>query len=157
MTTGKLNCVSANSDKPLEIQWEFPLRWLNVLRRHNSVVELIPKLDLWLFLTLKWGCKQSVVSTGMACQGRARNRMLRKRWIVRNPVVGEDDVTQFVLARSLNSQWPHFSLCVIIKVQFWIKTNVHIRVVLLFGGIWEEIKTWAFSKQHNGDAAWFVG
>ncbi|KAK2915383.1 hypothetical protein Q8A73_005977 [Channa argus] len=30
----------------------------------------------------------------MACEGRARNRMLRKRWIVRNPVVEEDAVTQ---------------------------------------------------------------
>lgn len=39
----------------------------------------------------------------MACEGRARNRMLRKRWIVRNPVVGEDDVTQFILARSFNT------------------------------------------------------
>lgn len=34
---------------------------------------------------------------GLACKGRARNRMLRKRWIVRNPVVGKDHVTQFDL------------------------------------------------------------
>lgn len=33
----------------------------------------------------------------LACKGRARNRMLRKRWIVRNPVVGKDHVTQFDL------------------------------------------------------------
>lgn len=43
----------------------------------------------------------------MACEGRAPNRMLRKRWVVRNPVVGEDDVTQFILARSFNTSWPH--------------------------------------------------
>lgn len=34
---------------------------------------------------------------GLAGEGRARNRMLRKRWIVRNPVVGKDHVTQFDL------------------------------------------------------------
>lgn len=45
MTTGKLNCVSAKSDKPHEIQWEFPLRWVNMPRRHDSVVVLGPKLD----------------------------------------------------------------------------------------------------------------
>lgn len=43
---------------------------------------------------------------GMACEGRARNRMLRKRWIVRNPVVGEDDITQLVLAPLFNTSWP---------------------------------------------------
>lgn len=32
--------------------------------------------------------------------------MLRKRWIVRNPVVGEDDVTQFIKARSFSTSWP---------------------------------------------------
>lgn len=42
----------------------------------------------------------------MACEGRARNRMLRKRQIVRNPVVGEDDVTQLILARPCNTSWP---------------------------------------------------
>lgn len=35
------------------------------------------------------------VVAGLACEGRARNRMLRKRWIVRNPGVGKDHVTQF--------------------------------------------------------------
>lgn len=53
-------------------------------------------------------CKQSVESAGMACEGRARNRMLRKRWIVRNPGVGEDDITQFILARPFNTSWPLF-------------------------------------------------
>lgn len=43
----------------------------------------------------------------MACEGRARNRMLRKRWIVRNPVVGEDDITQLILARPFNTSWLH--------------------------------------------------
>lgn len=52
------------------------------------------------------GCKQNVGSAGMACQGRARNRMLRKRWIVRNPAVGEDDVTQCIFERSFNAPWP---------------------------------------------------
>lgn len=47
-------------------------------------------------------------SAGMACEGRARNRMLRKRWIVRNPGVGEDDITQFILARPFNTSWPLF-------------------------------------------------
>lgn len=41
----------------------------------------------------------------MACEGRARNRMLRKRQIVRNPVVGEDDITQLILARPCNTSW----------------------------------------------------
>lgn len=55
---------------------------------------------------IKRRCKHSVETAGMACEGRAPNRMLRKRWIVRNPVVGEDDVTQFILARSFNTSWP---------------------------------------------------
>lgn len=42
----------------------------------------------------------------MACEVGARNRMLRKRWVVRNPVVGEDDITQFILARLFNTSWP---------------------------------------------------
>lgn len=37
-----------------------------------------------LILMIKQRCKQSVKSVGMACEGRARNRMLRKRWIVRS-------------------------------------------------------------------------
>lgn len=65
-----------------------------------------------LILMIKQRCKQSVKSVGMACEGRARNRMLRKRWIVRskrwivrNPVVEGDDVTQFILARSFNTSF----------------------------------------------------
>lgn len=69
----------------------------------RTVVGHGSKLDLWQIEMSKGGCKQSVGSAGMACEGRARNRMLRKRWIVRNPVVGEDDVTQFVLARPLGT------------------------------------------------------
>lgn len=39
---------------------------------------------------------------GLACEGRARNRMLRKRWIVRNPVVGKVHVTQLDLGTNSN-------------------------------------------------------
>lgn len=38
--------------------------------------------------------------------------MLRKRWIVRNPVVGEDDITQLILARPFNTSWLHGFLSV---------------------------------------------
>lgn len=76
-----------------------------MLRRHDIVVVLGLELQLCLNLMLKQRCKQSVEATGMACEGRARNRMLRKRWIVRNPVVREDDITQFVLARLFNTSW----------------------------------------------------
>lgn len=66
----------------------------------------------------------------MACEGRARNRMLRKRWIVRNPVVGEeDDVTQLILTRSFNTpmaSWSPFPPSVMINnwyflLKAWIK------------------------------------
>lgn len=75
----------------------------------------------------------NVESAGMACEERTRNRMLRKRWIVRNPVVGEDHVTQFILARSFNTSWPHglfFSGVTTIKWQFFF---IQIRTFSIHG------------------------
>lgn len=105
MTTGKLNCVS-EKDRKNHMKSRGNFRCDG-----GSCCEgMTPWLcRLWNLtwpcpiVMLKRGCKQSVDSAGMACEGRARNRMLRKRWIVRNPVVGEDDVTQFILARSFNT------------------------------------------------------
>lgn len=82
----------------------------NSLRRHVSLLVVALKVDFCPILMTKCGCKQSVESAGMACQGRARNRMLRKRWIVRNPVVGENDVTQYILPQSFTAPWP-YGLC----------------------------------------------
>lgn len=79
----------------------------NSVRRHDSRNVGALKLDFCPISMTKSGCKQNVESTGMACQGRARNRMLRKRWVVRNPVVGEDDVTQSLLPQSFTIPWPY--------------------------------------------------
>lgn len=108
MTTGKLNCVSEQdrqaSRNPQGISAAMGKHAATAWRR--SCVR--PELKLRPNVTFKGWCKQrSGWSAGMACEGRARNRMLRKRWIVRNPVVGEDDVTQLILARPFNTSWLH--------------------------------------------------
>lgn len=107
MTTGKLNCVSEQrrqaSRNPEGISAAMGKHAATAWQRCCARLEakLCPNL------TFKRRCKQRLESAGMACEGRARNRMLRKRWIVRNPVVGEDDITQLILARPFNTSWLH--------------------------------------------------
>lgn len=107
---------------------------------------------------LKRGCKQSVDSAGMACEGRARNRMLRKRWIVRNPVVGEDDVTQFILARSLNTSSAFVFLWSerLITRQFWSESlNTFQTKLWLLCVISEEIEREGGNLRFKSTTQWW--
>ncbi len=45
---------------------------------------------------------------------------------MRNPVVGEDDITQFILARSFNTSWPVFLLLLEIADTFYIKSRIKV-------------------------------
>lgn len=97
MTTGKLNCVSKqHRPSPANPGGNFCCDGMTARLR-------VSPSDLCLILMCEARRKQSYGSTGMACQGRARNRMLRKRQIVRNPCYAVDigtTVSNLVARRS---------------------------------------------------------
>lgn len=86
MTTGKLNCVSKqHRPSPAKPGGNFRCDGMTARLCFSS-----PKPNLCPILMFEARRKQSYGSTGMACEGRARNRMLRKRQIVRNPCYAVD-------------------------------------------------------------------
>lgn len=93
-TTGKLNCVR---EQDRQASWN-PKGISAAIREHAATDELCSAgSQLVSDFVFKWRCAQRFKSARMACEGRARNRMLRKRWIVRNPVVEDSDITPFIL------------------------------------------------------------
>lgn len=103
-TTGKLNCVR---EQDRQASWH-PEGISAAIREHAATDELCsPGSQLVSDFVFKLRRTQRFKSARMACEGRARNRMLRKRWIARNPAGEESDGTPWILALLFSRSWLH--------------------------------------------------